>query len=103
MCVPVLRGSGSGTGDRLRLARLCGERAAHGTAPAASQSLAKIHWTMPVDLAPPLRPGGGELLIHYASPMITPKNTVLVPVKTTSQGSFEIAAVAGTTGPASGR
>jgi hypothetical protein len=68
------------------------------TAPAASQSLARIHWTMPVDLAPPLRPGGGELLIHYASPMITPKNTVLVPVKTTSQGSFEIAAVAGTNG-----
>lgn len=68
------------------------------TAPAASQSLANIHWTMAVDLAPPLRPGGGELLIHYASPMITLKNTVLVPVKTTSQGNFEIAAVSGTNG-----
>lgn len=64
----------------------------------AGQSLAKFHWTMAVDLAPPVRPGGGELLIHYASPMITWKNTVLVPVKTTSQGNFEIVAVAGTNG-----
>lgn len=71
-------------------------------APAAGQALASIHWNMPVDLDPPMEPhrapGGGELLIHYASPMITAQDTVLVPVKTTSTGNFEIEAVEGTTG-----
>lgn len=71
-------------------------------APAAGQPLSKIHWSMAVDDAPPLaphqRPGGGELLIHYASPMITAANTVLVPVKTKAQGDFEINAVSGTDG-----
>jgi len=72
-------------------------------APASGQALKNFHWTMKVDLAPPSQPqgrklGGGELLIHYASPMITAKNTVLVPVKTTAQGKFEIDAVNGATG-----
>jgi hypothetical protein len=73
-------------------------------APAAGQSLAKIHWSMAVDLAPPFEPGnkrpggGGELLIHYASPMITAANTVLVPVKTTAKGNFQMQAVAGANG-----
>ena len=49
-------------------------------------------------LAPHQRPGGGELLIHYASPMITAANTVLVPVKTFANGNFEINAVGGTNG-----
>jgi outer membrane protein assembly factor BamB len=71
-------------------------------APAAGQALTKIQWSMPVDLDPPFephrKPGGGELLIHYASPMITHRDTVLVPVKTTAQGNFEIRAVNGATG-----
>jgi hypothetical protein len=71
-------------------------------APAAGQSLAKIHWSMPVDLAPPsgahTKHAGGELLIHYASPMITARNTLLVGVKTSSTGDFEIDAVKGGTG-----
>jgi hypothetical protein len=71
-------------------------------APVAGQPLSKIHWSMAVDEAPPLaphqRPGGSELLIHYASPMITAANTVLVPVKTKAQGDFEIDAVSGTNG-----
>jgi hypothetical protein len=71
-------------------------------APAAGQPLTSIHWSMAVDLDPPLaphqRPGGGETLIHYGSPMITAMNTVLVPVKTTSKGDFEIEAVTGTKG-----
>lgn len=57
---------------------------------------------MPVDLAPPSQPGkpyaGGELLIHYASPMITARNTVLVAVKTSANGNFEMQAVNGGTG-----
>lgn len=71
-------------------------------APAAGQPLANIHWSMPVDLDPPFephrKPGGGELLIHYASPMITRQNTVLVPVKTSATGNFEVEAVSGATG-----
>ncbi|HEX3666307.1 MAG TPA: hypothetical protein VHU23_13865 [Rhizomicrobium sp.] len=72
-------------------------------APTAGQSLSNIHWSMSIDHAPPVAPhrrvgGVGELLIHYASPMITAQNTVLVPVKTTSQGNFEIDAVAGASG-----
>jgi hypothetical protein len=71
-------------------------------ASAAGQSLAKIHWSMPVDLAPPSeahkKRAGGELLIHYASPMITAKDTMLVGVKTSSSGDFEIDAVKGATG-----
>jgi len=38
-----------------------------GVSPVASQRLAKIHWQVPVDLAPP----AGEILIHYGSPVIT--------------------------------
>jgi hypothetical protein len=71
-------------------------------APAAGQPLSKIHWTMSIDHDPPLAPhqrrGSGELLIHYASPMITAGNTVLVPVKTSAKGDFEINAVAGANG-----
>jgi len=71
-------------------------------APAAGQPLTSVHWTMSIDHDPPLaphqRPEGGELLIHYASPMITAANTVLVPVKTTAKGDFEINAVSGTNG-----
>src|SRR5262249_43877508 len=44
-----------------------------GVSPVPSQSLAKIHWQVPVDLAPP----EGEILIHYGSPVITAKNTVI--------------------------
>jgi len=70
-------------------------------APAAGQSLTKIHWSMPVDLAPPSeakKHAGGELLTHYASPMITARNTLLVGVKTSSKGDFEIDAMKGATG-----
>src|SRR5207248_5417367 len=71
-------------------------------APAPGQSLATIHWTMSVDHAPPSRARKGnvpdELLIHYASPMITGMHTVLIPVKTSSSGDFEIDAVKERTG-----
>jgi len=71
-------------------------------APKAGQPLAQFHWSMAVDLAPPSRARKGttrdELLIHYASPMITGSNTLLVPVKTSGIGDFEIQAVKGKTG-----
>ena len=65
-----------------------------GVSPVASQSLAKIHWQVPVDLVPP---EGEEILIHYGSPVITAKNTVIVPVKTDTS-SFRVQAHDGTTG-----
>jgi len=64
-----------------------------GVSPVPSQSLAKIHWQVPVDLAPP----EGEILIHYGSPVITAKNTVIVPVKTDTT-SFRVQARDGATG-----
>ena len=64
-----------------------------GVSPVASQKLAKIHWQVPVDLAPP----EGEILIHYGSPLVTAKNTVIVPVKTGAT-SFRVQAHDGTTG-----
>ncbi|HEY1612182.1 MAG TPA: hypothetical protein VGF97_00640 [Rhizomicrobium sp.] len=70
-------------------------------APTTGQPLTNFHWTMAVDLQPPQGDAlkrQTELLIHYASPMITAKNTVLVPVKTTQNGAFEIEAVSGTNG-----
>jgi len=49
-----------------------------GISSVASQSLTRIRWHVPVDLAPPQ----GEILIHYGSPLVTAANTVIVPVKT---------------------
>ena len=56
--------------------------------PVASAGLGLIHWQTPVDLAPQY--SGGDLLIHYGSPLVTASNTVLVPVKTGASGGFEI-------------
>jgi S-formylglutathione hydrolase FrmB len=64
-----------------------------GVSPVRSQKLAKIHWQVPVDVAPP----EGEIFIHYGSPVITAKNTVVVPVKTDAR-SFRVQAHDGTTG-----
>ena len=63
----------------------------------ATQPLTRVVWTTPVDLAPQYS-NGGALLIHYGSPVITAKSTVVVPVKTTSGGGFRIEARAGANG-----
>ncbi len=62
----------------------------------ATQPLSRLIWQMPVDLAPQY--SGSSLLIHYGSPVITPKNTVIVPVKTGALGGFRIEARSGLTG-----
>lgn len=49
----------------------------------------RVRWSTPVDLAPPAGPGG-DLYIHYGSPVITRVNTILVPQKTTAAGDFKI-------------
>ena len=62
----------------------------------ASQPLNHILWQTAVDLNPQYN--GGELFIHYGSPLITRSNTVIVPVKTGASGGFQVEALAGATG-----
>jgi hypothetical protein len=63
-------------------------------APAKGQAIAKVLWSTPVDL----NPGSGTIYIHYASPMITASNTLLLPVKTTRNGAFQMTAYKGANG-----
>jgi len=63
----------------------------------ATQPLARIAWSTPLDLAPQ-RTAGGALLIHYGSPVITRRNTVLMPVKTAAAGAYRAEARIGQTG-----
>jgi hypothetical protein len=64
----------------------------------ASQPLRRIVWQTPVDLAPQYGGGGSYLLTHYGSPVISSRNTVLVPVKTGAAGSFRFEARNGSNG-----
>ena len=66
-----------------------------GVSSVAAQPLRKIHWSTPVDLNPQL--SFGEILIHYGSPLVTPSNTVIVPVKTATN-RFRVEARKGTDG-----
>jgi hypothetical protein len=56
------------------------DRQHSGISAVAAQPLHKIHWSTPVDLDPQI--SSGEILIHYGSSLVTPSNTVIVPVKT---------------------
>ncbi len=60
----------------------------------AAQSLDGVRWSTPVDLAVPT----GEILIHYGSPLLTPANTVVVPVKTGSANGYRVDARDGADG-----
>src|SRR5436190_1444170 len=62
----------------------------------SSQLPQRIRWSTPVDLNPQY--SDGELFIHYGSPLITARNTVLVPVKTGADGGFRVEAHRGTDG-----
>jgi hypothetical protein len=63
----------------------------------ATQTLATIWWSTPVDLSPPYS-SNGSLLVHYGSPLITRQNTVIVPVKTSAAGGFRVEARIGANG-----
>jgi hypothetical protein len=65
-------------------------------APVPGQAISRIRWQTPVDLDP--QTDGGEILVHYAPPMMTAANVVLLPVKTTAAGNWVIDALAGKTG-----
>ncbi len=62
-----------------------------GNFPVAAQRLSSLHWTAPVDLD-----NTGEYA-HYGEPLVTPSNTVIIPVKI-STNTFEIIAYDGPTG-----
>jgi hypothetical protein len=63
-----------------------------GDATVAAQPVDAIHWHTPVDL----NPTGAS--VHYGSPVFTPANTVIIPIKTGSDGGFEVAGRNGATG-----
>ena len=63
-----------------------------GISSVGSQPFTRIRWHVPVDLAPPQ----GEIFIHYGSPLVTPANTVIVPVKTAT--GFRVEGHNGATG-----
>lgn len=66
-------------------------------APARAQPLEEIHWQTPVDLQPQYSQGG-ELFIHYGTPLVTKRNTVVLPVKTGIDGEFRVEGRSGRTG-----
>jgi hypothetical protein len=57
-----------------------------------SQPVDVIHWQTPADL----NPTGAA--VHYGSPVFTPANTVVYPIKTGASDGFAVAARAGATG-----
>jgi hypothetical protein len=64
----------------------------------ATPPLTRIIWQTPVDLAPQYFGNRQYLLTHYGSPIISSMNTVLVPVKTGTQGGFRFEARSGANG-----
>jgi subtilisin family serine protease len=62
----------------------------------AAQNLQAVNWRGAVDLNPQY--SGNDLLIHYGSPLLTPSNTLIVPVKTGASGGYELEAINPTNG-----
>ena len=63
----------------------------------ASQDLNRVAWSTPVDQQPQYQ-ASGSLLIHYGTPVITARNTVIVPVKTGATDGFLLEGRSGATG-----
>ena len=57
-----------------------------------AQSLNKVHWTAPIDLT------NTGALAHYGAPLITPANTVFVPVKVNATSGFQVSVLNGSNG-----
>ena len=66
-------------------------------AAASPQPLNRIHWHVPVDLRPVRLPPDGTFA-HYASPMITSRNTVIVPTRIGARQGFKLVAYEGADG-----
>ena len=67
-----------------------------GISSTAAQALNRIKWSTPVDQV--LQGTSGTLYIHYASPMVTALNSVIVPVRTNSSNIFQVEVRSGATG-----
>jgi hypothetical protein len=63
-----------------------------GLSTVATQAVDAIHWQTSVDL----NPTGAA--VHYGSPVFTPANTIIIPVKTGASSGFEVTARNGATG-----
>ncbi len=63
----------------------------------ATQALATVWWSTPVDLAPPYS-SNGALLVHYGSPVITRRNTVVLALRTGADNGFRVEARIGASG-----
>ncbi|MFZ6870680.1 hypothetical protein ACO0LF_01245 [Undibacterium sp. Di27W] len=63
----------------------------------ATQALNRILWKTGVDLAPQYS-AAGYLFYHYGSPVITAKNTVILPVKSEAADTYRFEARSGSTG-----
>ena len=61
------------------------------TSSVRTQDLARIVWQAPVDIAPTYS-AAGYLLVHYGSPVITAKNTVIFPVKRSVADAYRVEA-----------
>jgi hypothetical protein len=64
--------------------------------PVSSKPFGQILWQTPVDLNPQY--SGNDLYIHYASPLVTRANTIIVPVKTGATDGFQVEGRDATTG-----
>ena len=67
-----------------------------GVSSVPSEPLRRIRWQTPVDLKPQI--SSGSLFIHYGSPLVTAKNTVIVPLKTGAAAGFRVEGRNGRTG-----
>ncbi len=61
-----------------------------------AQRLEQIKWSTPVDVT--LNGNTGTIYIHYGSPLVTAANTVIVPVRTTTNNTFRVEARNGSNG-----
>src|SRR5262249_37867061 len=61
-----------------------------------AQSFDMIRWQTPMDLDPQF--SNGDLYTHYGSPLVTPNNTVIIPVKTGKTGGYRVEAHSGVDG-----
>jgi hypothetical protein len=77
-------------------AGLAGNAQHTAVATAQPQPFDRIRWRTKVDLHPVLTLH--DLFIHYASPMITAANTVLVPTRISAKAGFRVVAYSGTNG-----
>jgi outer membrane protein assembly factor BamB len=68
-----------------------------GQAKASPQPLTRVHWHAPVDRRPVTFPPDGTFA-HYASPLITSRNTVIVPTRIGANRGFELVGYDGSDG-----